>query len=103
MDDAKSGAVIYRKDTSKALEFAEMLHSDNGDRKEADSSITEEALAVLTVTRSWLRKSTVVYKGTGTKAWGHSGKQVNEKYYRPTVVLTLRNIVNGSARSGFNL
>ncbi len=31
----------------KRKEYAEMLHSDNTDRKEADSNITEEALAII--------------------------------------------------------
>lgn len=48
MDDAKKAVQLFiEPDPTKALEFAEMLHSDNSDRKEADSSITEEALALL--------------------------------------------------------
>jgi len=46
MDDAKKAVQLFiEKDATKALEFAQMLQSDNLDRREADSSITEDALA----------------------------------------------------------
>jgi single-stranded-DNA-specific exonuclease len=46
MDDARKAVQLFiEKDPVKAMEYAEMLHSDNSDRKEADSSITDEALA----------------------------------------------------------
>ena len=109
MDDAKKAVQLFiASDTTKALEFAEMLHSDNSDRKEADSSITEEALALLDKDPlSIEKKTTVVFN----KHW-HKGvvgivaSRLTEKYYRPTVVLTLNDgIVSGSARSvmGYNL
>ncbi len=48
MDDAKKAVQLFIEDDyNKALAFAEMLHSDNTDRKEADSSITAEALAII--------------------------------------------------------
>ena len=54
---------LLKKITTKALEFAEMLHSDNTDRKEADSSITEEALAIIENDDELInRKSTVVFQ-----------------------------------------
>ncbi|MBC7887555.1 MAG: single-stranded-DNA-specific exonuclease RecJ [Ferruginibacter sp.] len=109
MDDAKKAVQLFiEKDTLKALEFAEMLHSDNSDRKEADSSITEEALAVIDNDTILInRKSTVLYKAHWHKGVvGIVASRLTEKYYRPTVVLTLSgDIVTGSARSvaGFNL
>ena len=62
MDDARKAVQLFiEKDHEKAFEFAEMLHSDNSDRKEADSSITEEALAVISSDDEFIkRKSTVV-------------------------------------------
>ena len=39
--------MFIEEDLNKALEYAEMLHSDNIDRKDADSTITEEALALI--------------------------------------------------------
>jgi len=109
MDDAKKAVQLFiEPDPTKALEFAEMLHSDNSDRKEADSSITEEALALLEKDpQSLEKKSTVVYKEHWHKGVvGIVASRLTEKYYRPTVVLTLNDgIVSGSARSviGFNL
>jgi single-stranded-DNA-specific exonuclease len=109
MDDAKKAVQLFiEPDPIKALEFAEMLHSDNSDRKEADSSITEEALALLEKDpQSLEKKSTVVYKEHWHKGVvGIVASRLTEKYYRPTVVLTYNDgIVSGSARSvvGFNL
>ncbi len=109
MDDAKKAVQLFiEPDPTKALEFAEMLHSDNSDRKEADSSITEEALALLEKDpQSIGKKSTVVFKEHWHKGVvGIVASRLTEKYYRPTVVLTLNDgIVSGSARSvvGFNL
>lgn len=109
MDDAKKAVQLFiEPDPTKALEFAEMLHSDNSDRKEADSSITEEALALLEKDpQSLNKKSTVVFKEHWHKGVvGIVASRLTEKYYRPTVVLTLNDgIVSGSARSvvGFNL
>ncbi len=109
MDDAKKAVMLFiEKDTAKALEYASMLHSDNSDRKEADSSITEEALAVIEDDDILIRrKSTVVFKEHWHKGVvGIVASRLIEKYYRPTVVLTRSgDIVTGSARSvvGFNL
>ncbi len=109
MDDAKKAVQLFiEKDPVKALEFAEMLHTDNSDRKEADSSITEEALAVIENDLLLVnKKSTVVYKEHWHKGVvGIVASRLIEKYYRPTVVLTKSGgFVTGSARSvtGFNL
>lgn len=109
MDDAKKAVQLFiEKDRAKAFEFAEMLHSDNSDRKEADSSITEEALAVIDNDAILIsKKSTVVYKEHWHKGVvGIVASRLIEKYYRPTVVLTRSgDYVTGSARSvtGFNL
>ena len=109
MDDARKAVQLFiEKDTIKALEFAEMLHTDNSDRKEADSSITEEALALIENDAIFVnRKSTVVYKEHWHKGVvGIVASRLIEKYYRPTVVLTRSgDLVTGSARSvtGFNL
>ena len=48
MDDARKAVQMFVADSyEEALHYAEMLHSDNTDRKEADSNITEEALALI--------------------------------------------------------
>lgn len=109
MDDAKKAVQLFiEKDPVKAMAYAEMLHSDNADRKEADSSITEEALALIETDPAFLhKKSTVVYQEHWHKGVvGIVASRLIEKHYRPTIVLTKSgDYVAGSARSvaGFNL
>ncbi|MFW2478054.1 MAG: single-stranded-DNA-specific exonuclease RecJ [Sediminibacterium sp.] len=109
MDDARKAVQLFiEKDPKKALSFAEMLHSDNADRREADSSITEEALALIEADPEHNnKKSTVVYQEHWHKGVvGIVASRLIEKHYRPTVVLTKSgDYVAGSARSvaGFNL
>ena len=109
MDDAKKAVQLFiEQDATKAMEFAEMLHSDNTDRKEADSSITEEALAIIESDVTLInRKTTVVFQEHWHKGVvGIVASRLIEKYYRPTIVLTKSGeYVAGSARSvaGFNL
>ena len=109
MDDARKAVHLFiEPDYEKALTFAAMLHSDNSDRKEADSNITEEALAIIEADEKLITKKTsVVFKGHWHKGVvGIVASRMIEKYYRPTVVLTQSGeVVAGSARSvpGFNL
>lgn len=109
MDDARKAVQLFiEKDETLALNFAEMLHNDNADRREADSSITEEALAMIEKDEQTLqRKTTVVYQEHWHKGVvGIVASRLIEKYYRPTVVLTRSgDYAAGSARSvaGFNL
>jgi single-stranded-DNA-specific exonuclease len=109
MDDARKAVQLFiEPEYEKALAFAEMLHSDNSDRKEADSSITEEALALIDADTVLInKKTTVVFKNHWHKGVvGIVASRMIEKYYRPTVVLTQSgDVAAGSARSvpGFNL
>jgi single-stranded-DNA-specific exonuclease len=109
MDDAKKAVQMFIAETyEEALHFAEMLHSDNTDRKEADSSITEEALALINENTEWVSsKSTLVFREHWHKGVvGIVASRLIEHYYRPTIVLTRSgDYVAGSARSvpGFNL
>ncbi len=109
MDDARKAVQMFvEDDEEKAMEYAAMLHSDNADRKDADTSITEEALSIIDADEILInRKSTVVFKSHWHKGVvGIVASRLIEKYYRPTVVLTQSGeIVSGSARSvnGFNL
>jgi single-stranded-DNA-specific exonuclease len=109
MDDAtKAVRMFIEDDFEKAMQFAEMLHSDNTDRKDADTSITEEALSMISNNPEMVsRKTTVVFQSHWHKGVvGIVASRLIETYYRPTVVLTLgEKIVGGSARSvpGFNL
>ena len=109
MDDAKKAVQLFiENDYTKALEFAEMLHSDNTDRKEADSSITSEALELInTDVLLQNKKTTVVFRDHWHKGVvGIVASRLIETYFRPTVVLTQSgDVAAGSARSvpGFNL
>ena len=109
MDDARKAVQLFiEKDYHKALSFAEMLHNDNTDRREADSSITVEALALIESNKENLtRKTTVVFQEHWHKGVvGIVASRLIETYYRPTIVLTRSgDYVAGSARSvaGFNL
>lgn len=109
MDDAAKAVRMFIEDNfSKAKEYAEMLHSDNTDRKDADATITEEALSIIENDPEMIsRKTTVLFRSHWHKGVvGIVASRLIERYFRPTVVLTLgENIVGGSARSvpGFNL
>ena len=109
MDDARKAVQLFiEDDETKALELAEILHSDNADRKEADSSITAEALEIITADDALInKKTTVVFRDHWHKGVvGIVASRLIETYYRPTVVLTRSgDVIAGSARSvnGFNL
>lgn len=109
MDDAKKAVQLFIADSEEeALHYAEQLHSDNTDRKEADKTITAEALALISENEGWAnRTSTVVFQPHWHKGVvGIVASRVIEHYYRPTIVLTQSgDYAAGSARSvpGFNL
>jgi len=109
MDDARKAVDMFIAGSfEKALAYAELLHSDNTDRKEADSAITQEALSLIRDNKAWSdRKSTVVFQPHWHKGVvGIVASRLIEHYYRPTVVLTRSGeYAAGSARSvpGFNL
>lgn len=109
MDDARKAVQLFiEEDYTRALSLAEMLHNDNSERKEADSSITSEALALIAEDEQAAhRKTTVVFQEHWHKGVvGIVASRLIETHYRPTVVLTKSgDILAGSARSvaGFNL
>ena len=103
MDDASKAVQLFIADTyNQALQYAEMLHSDNTDRKEADSNTTQEALALIEANGEWINnKSAVLFQPHWHKGVvGIVASRVIEQYYRPTIILT-----QSGARSvpGFNL
>ncbi|GAC1486533.1 MAG: single-stranded-DNA-specific exonuclease RecJ [Flavisolibacter sp.] len=109
MDDARKAVLMFVAETyEKALEFAQLLQSDNINRKETDERITEEAL-LLIEEEALLRnkKTTVVYRSHWHKGVvGIVASRLMEQFYRPTIVLTQSGeIISGSARSvmGFNV
>lgn len=109
MDDARKAVQMFvAKTYEEALHYAEMLHDDNTDRKEADQLITEEALYLIANNEQLInRKSTVVFQSHWHKGVvGIVASRLIDKYYRPTIVLTQSgDYAAGSARSvaGFNV
>lgn len=109
MDDAtKAVRLFIEDDNTKAKEIAEMLHTDNTHRKDADSTITEEALAMISADPALInRNTTVLYQAHWHKGVvGIVASRLIEKFHRPTVVLSMGDeVAGGSARSipGFDL
>ena len=109
MDDARKAVLMFTAETvEEAMKWAEELHSDNTSRKETDTNITEEALAIIESDEVFInRKSTVLYQPHWHKGVvGIVASRLIEHYYRPTIVLTQSGeYVAGSARSvsGFNV
>ncbi len=109
MDDARKAVQMFiEEEYDKALAYAELLHNDNTERKEADKGITAEALELINANETLKnKKTTVVFKEHWHKGVvGIVASRLIETYYRPTVVLTKSgDIAAGSARSvpGFNL
>ena len=109
MDDAKKAVQLFiEKEYQSALAVASLLQQDNLDRREADTTISEEALAEIENDPTSLNKrSTVVFQPHWHKGVvGIVASRLIEKHYKPTIVLTQNgDIVSGSARSvqGFNL
>ena len=109
MDDAKKAVQLFiEKDYNKALEIGALLQQDNLDRREADTTITEEALEQIEQDPlHHTKKSSVVFQAHWHKGVvGIVASRLIEKHYKPTVVLTQSgDVITGSARSvnGFNL
>lgn len=109
MDDARKAIELFiEEDPEKSKALAELLCSDNFDRKEVDKSMTDEALGILQNDESIsCNRSTVLFRPHWHKGVvGIVASRLIDYYYRPTIVLTESNgKVTGSARSvmGFNI
>jgi len=109
MDDARKAVELFiEKNETRAIELAAQLQSDNTERREADSSITAEALEMIAADPQYEHAvSSVLYREDWHKGVvGIVASRVIEHHHRPTVVLTRNDaMVTGSARSipGFNL
>ena len=95
-------------DQDEADEFAQLINVHNTDRRKFDTSITDEALAMIQED-AWLSgaKSTVLYKEDWHKGViGIVASRCIEHFHRPTIILTKSNgKAAGSARSvpGFDV
>jgi single-stranded-DNA-specific exonuclease len=109
IDDAKHAVNLLIADNeSFAYEKGQIINDKNTERKEHDSNITEQALAMIDTDPALInRKTTVVYNEEWHKGViGIVASRLTEKYYRPTIVMTNSNgYAAGSARSvlGFDL
>ena len=109
MDDAKKAVQLFiEKDYNNALAIGGLLQQDNLDRREADTSITEEALEQIELDLNHTNKrSSVVFQPHWHKGVvGIVASRLIERHYKPTIVLTQSgDVITGSARSviGFNL
>ncbi|QEC50925.1 exonuclease RecJ [Anseongella ginsenosidimutans] len=109
MDDARHAVHLltaFKPDL--AIEKSELINSKNDLRREFDSNITGEALAMIEGDEQLQsRKTTVLFHPAWHKGViGIVASRLIEKHYRPTVVLTRSgDLVTGSARSvnGFDL
>ena len=109
IDDAKHAVnLLIAENDALAFEKGQIINTKNTERKEHDSLITEQALALIDEDPLQIaRKSTVVYNQDWHKGViGIVASRLTEKYYRPTIVMTHSNgKAAGSARSvlGFDL
>lgn len=109
IDDAKHAVkLLICDDEAAARDYGSLINIKNTERKEHDSSITEQALAMIDGDPILMgRKTTVVFNEKWHKGViGIVASRLTEKYYRPTIVLTQSNEhIAGSARSvaGFDL
>jgi single-stranded-DNA-specific exonuclease len=109
MDDARKAVLMFVAETyEEALHWAQQLQTDNTNRKEADTTITEEALSLIQNDDVLAKKrSTVLFQPHWHKGVvGIVASRLIDYYYRPTIILTQSgDYVAGSARSvsGFNV
>lgn len=81
--------LLVEKDYEQAKEFAEAIEVYNSNRRDADKTITEEALLQIKENSEEERKTTVVYEPHWHKGViGIVASRLTETYYRPTLVFT---------------
>ncbi len=109
MDDAKQAVrLLVSEEGSIAKQSAGLLQEHNSNRKKIDTDITEEAFRLVdNDLKDNIRKSIVIYQPHWHKGViGIVASRLSEKYFRPTIVMTLSNgMVAGSSRSirGFDI
>lgn len=109
MDHANQAVKMLLCDEEEfARTQSDFINQQNSDRKTSDQQMTAEALAMIDESAFLIsKKTTVVYNERWNKGViGIVASRLTEKYYRPTIVLTLSNgFLTGSARSvpGYDL
>ena len=100
--------LLLSETVDEAYEFGEGVNERNNHRKEVDSTITQEAIAMIEANDRLLEaKTTVLFKEDWHKGViGIVASRCIERYYRPTIILTeSEGKATGSARSvdGFDV
>lgn len=98
----KAVELLISENPDMAFTQGEEINETNTKRQSLDKSITEQALQMLhDDVQGRGRKTTVVFHPDWHKGVvGIVASRLTEKYYRPTIVLTLSNgLITGSARS----
>ncbi len=81
--------LLTEENPELASQFASEIEVYNSDRKDADKSITEEAIAQIRKNKEEDRYTTVVYEESWHKGViGIVASRLTETYYRPTLVFT---------------
>ncbi|WP_121666036.1 single-stranded-DNA-specific exonuclease RecJ [Mesonia aquimarina] len=81
--------LLTEENLEQAQKFAQEIDQFNSDRKEADKSITQEALQQIETANEQKRFTTVVYQEDWHKGViGIVASRLTETYYRPTLVFT---------------
>ena len=81
--------LLKEEDPEIAMQYAAEIETYNSDRKDADKSITEEALEQIIQNSEEERSTTVVYDEHWHKGViGIVASRLTETYYRPTLVFT---------------
>ena len=81
--------LLTEVDEAKAIEIAGAIETFNSDRRDADKTITVEALAQIEELNEQNRLTTVVFKESWHKGViGIVASRLTETYYRPTLVFT---------------
>ncbi len=100
--------LLIANDDSRAMRYGTIIDECNTDRKAVDRTITTEANKIVSqLPTNQDLKCTVLYNSEWMKGVvGIVASRLIERYYRPTVVLTMSNgFITGSARSisGFDV
>lgn len=103
LGDAKKGVELFTtKDEHKANEIAHFLNLENQRRQTLEQEIFKQSIKIIEAYDKWEDLKVLVVAGEG---WNHGvigivASRIVERYYRPTIVLTIEEgIASGSARS----
>lgn len=109
LGDAKRAVELFiTRDEIKAANIAESLNAENSKRQAIEQLIFKEAVDIIESTINIEKTKILVVASSG---WNHGvigivASRITEKYYRPTILLTIEEgVASGSARSitGFSI